>query len=108
LRVIRLLLKKANYVNISLGANEEMIANNAELIRNKDLTSRIKFIEKNPKVNLPADINVDLCMDNFSELVGSTTTNTTPLKGEKGTLENSWVDITSKGLKPSIINTIFK
>jgi hypothetical protein len=101
-------IEKANCVNISLGANDEMIVNNSEFIRNKDLSSRLDFIEKNPEVNLPADIDIILSVDNFPELVSSTTTNISPLKGAEGVLENSWVDMASKGLKPSILNIVSK
>jgi len=95
-------IAKANCVNISLGANAEMINSNVDLILNKDLVGRKEFLEKNPEINLPTDLEIELDLENFPSLVSqSNTLRSSPLKEVDDSLENSWVKITSKGLKPS-------
>jgi exonuclease III len=95
-------IAKANCVNISLGTNTEMINSNVDLILTKDLMGRKEFLEKNPEINLPADLEINLDLENFPSLVSQSNTLTSaPLKEVDESLENSWVRITSKGLKPS-------
>lgn len=92
-------ITKANYVNMSLGSNPEMVNNNVKLMINRDLAGREKFQEQNPEINLPTDLKIELSMEDFPSLGKQTDTLTpSPLKE----LDNdSWVKITSKGLKPS-------
>lgn len=96
------IIAKSNCADISLGCNDAMVVSNVDHIRNKDLTSRLEFLDKNPEINLPSDLNIDLNLADFPSLVQSSDLNTSsPLKVEGVSLENSWVDIASKGLKPS-------
>ena len=43
-----------------MGANAEMINSNVDLILNKDLVGRKEFLEKNPEINLPTDLEIEL------------------------------------------------
>lgn len=89
-------------VNISLGSNEDVINHNADLIVKKDIASRNDFIEKNPEINLPNDLNVDFNSENFPSLIDvNSPTGIAPLREEMSNGNNSWVKIASKGLKPS-------
>lgn len=95
-------ITRAKAVNISLGANSEMINNNVDLILNRDLAGRKEFLGKNLEINLPSDLDIDISMQNFPSLVNQTNTSiSSPLKEVDGVLEKSWAKETSKGLKPS-------
>jgi hypothetical protein len=97
-----ILVAKLKCVNISLGYDDNMTASNVNLSRDKDLVGRKEFIEKSPEINLLSDLNIDLNLDNFLRLVTQPeNVIASPLKEKDDELERSWVDITSKGLKPS-------
>lgn len=89
-------------VNISLGTSEKMIIDNLDLIKSKDLKTRSDFLEKNPEINLPSDLNLDMSLEDFPCLnEGVERDNITLLREDDVSLENSWVKIASKGLKPA-------
>lgn len=99
------LIANAKCVNISLGTDDNMVASNIDLIRDKDLAGRRDFLEKNPEINLPTDLNVELNIEEFPSLVKEKTlTTSSPLKEMETIVDKSWVKITSKGLKPSTSN----
>lgn len=96
------LIAKTKCVSNSLGCDVNMIASNIDLIRDKDLVGRQEFLEKNPKTNLPSDLNIDLNLEEFPSLVSQNNlVITSPLKDKEDVFEKSWVKITSQGLKPS-------
>lgn len=98
-------IEKSNCVDISLGSDIEMIVNNVEHIINKDLASRVEFMEKNPEINLPSNLNVDLSLDDFPILVGNSNLNLSPpLKENENKGNDSWAKITCKGLQPPNLN----
>ena len=102
-------IAKSKCVNISLGSNVEMIDNNVDLIRKRDIAGRREFVEKNPEVSLPTDLNIEVNMTDFSSLVQtSSTVISSPLKGDDASLENSCVRVTSKSLKPPTSKTVEK
>jgi hypothetical protein len=76
---------------------------------NKDLVGRKEFVEKNPEVNLPVNLDTDLNMENFPSLVQQPGILVcSPLKEIEGDLENSWVKITRKGLKASTSTDVYQ
>ena len=85
-----------------MGDCVDMITSNVELIRNKYMVGRVEFMERNPEINLPPDLNIDLSMEEFSCLAQDQNTPVTyPFKDGVSELENSWIKIAKKGLKPS-------
>ena len=53
------LIDKAKCVYINLGSDEVMINQNVVLMKEKELRSRNEFIDENPVVNLPANLDVE-------------------------------------------------
>lgn len=98
------LIAKAKCVNISLGSTNEMIKNNADIILKKDLVGRNEFMEKTPEVNLPANLDTDLNLENFPSLVQQPKVlGSSPVKETEANLENSWVRRLAKVLRPLLL-----
>lgn len=103
------LTDKAKCVNISLGSTAELIKSNVDLFVTKDLDGRRDFVDKNPEVNLPVNLDTDLNLENFPNLENqSSTLLPSPLKEKGKDVENSWVKVTSKGLKTSKTTDVYQ
>lgn len=97
-----LLLEKINCVHISLGVDKDMINDNLETITNRDLNDKARFMEANPEINLPADLDIDVNINDYPPLSGAVEVSpNSSLKKIEGPIQNSWVKIVNKGLKPS-------
>ena len=73
------LADKANCVNISLGENNEAVNRVIDCIRDKEIACRANFEDRNPEVNLPTDLEVDLNIEIFSPLAVSKSSEFSPL-----------------------------
>jgi len=93
---------KAACVSISLGNDNHMINHNVDVLRQKELTSRNEFINKNPEINLPVDLDIDLNINEFPSLNSSAlNTSRSPVKENNKGGDSSWVKVVGMGLETS-------
>ena len=98
------LIDKTNCVDIVLGLNESMINHNIDIMKEKELSGRMDFLDKNPEVGLPVNLDTVLIgneqsnNNNVSQIVNI------PLK-EKTSDGSSWTQVVAKGLDTSKIQS---
>jgi len=73
------LVDKGSCVNVSLGENNEAVNRVIDCIRDKEIACRANFEDRNPEVNLPTDLEVDLNIEIFSPLAVSKSSEFSPL-----------------------------
>lgn len=101
------MIDKAKCVDINLGSDEVMINHNVVLMKEKELRSRNEFIDENPVVNLPANLDVE-CNSvtypspnpNMVVVVNST------MKESSNVAASSWVEVLTKGLEVSNVSIV--
>jgi predicted SPOUT superfamily RNA methylase MTH1 len=94
------LLRKAHSVNISFGNNDNGVQEKLESLKQKELSARAMFVEKNPEVNLPNNLDIEILAEDFPPLNNSPGSLKDPVSLES----ESWVDVASK----SCVNSINK
>lgn len=87
------LLAKATSVKISFGIDTCATMDKIEHLKRKEIMSRTDFEDRNPEVNLPADLDVNLVTEDFPPLVNRTDA---PLKECFELGEQSWAKVASK------------
>lgn len=95
------LLNMMECVKISLGKDESMVNHNLEIIKSRDANCKAVFVEANPEINLPRNLDVEVKPSDFPPLkeVGNDVEKPS-LQKEKGLSDKSWVKIVNKGLEP--------
>jgi len=68
------LLNKARCVNISLGIDTSTANDTIDSLKLKELEDRTIFEEKNPEVNLPSSLDVEVTVEDFPPLTSSSCT----------------------------------
>lgn len=92
------LINVVNSVNISLGSNTDVVNEKISLLKLKEIGDRSGFENRNPEVNLPSNLDVDLVIDNFPPLSAGMPS---PLKECSDSVTESWAAIASKSCNNS-------
>lgn len=101
------LIDKALCVDIKLGSNEVMINHNVALMKEKELSSRSDFIDKNHVVNLPTNVDVVSNSVSFPSLSPKMMqSGISPIKEINTVANSSWVEVLTKGLEVSDNSTV--
>ena len=94
-------------VDIVLGDNNNVIKHNIDVIQNNEMESRLNFLDNNPDVKQPIDLDDVLAPNNRTDpLVEQQTNTSNPLKENRLKESYSWVQIVNKGLEASNILNI--
>lgn len=88
------LLQKAQCVNINLGTDPVEVNRVIDNLKEKELLNCESFMEGNPEVNLPGDLELDVTSNVFPALKDSIQT---PLKGNVSLGNQSWAQVVSTG-----------
>jgi hypothetical protein len=94
------LIRKTNCVDIALGLNDSMINHNIDLMKQKELSGRMDFLDKNPEVTLPVNLDSVLTDNEQPESSNASQVVNAPLK-DKSKVESSWAQVVANGLETS-------
>lgn len=96
------LLHKANCVNINLGIDESSSCHNIDIMKEIELKNRTHFLDKNPEVSLPVNLDVGVNSELFPSLNSSSKgTDNPPFKDNNNSATKSWAKVLTDGLEAS-------
>lgn len=96
------LLHKANCVNINLGIDESSSCHNIDIMKEIELKNRTDFLDKNPEVSLPVNLDVGVNSELFPSLNSSSKgTDNPPFKDNNNSATKSWAKVLTDGLEAS-------
>lgn len=99
------LLNKAQCVNLVIGSDSlesDVVINK---LKHKEKLNLEAFIDANPEVNLPSDIDLEAIIDDFPALVNDLNS---PLRESRNENDVSWVMIVSKDKTPNPSTKVIK
>ena len=90
------LLKKAESVNLSFGNDTKKVSEILDNLKNKEKRDRENFVNSNPEVNLPDNLDIALSVEDFPLLNGLATD---PLKDRAMDNAKTWVGVASESIR---------
>jgi len=97
------LLEMARQVNLSMGSDKSRADVNINLMKNEETAKLSKFVECNPKITLPVNLDVSINAEEFPPLVNIT--KSPLLRGSSLEIgEKSWAKIVGQNLVNSKIS----